>query len=175
MKALQRSGRVTAVISMLAAVGAGSMIAAGTAYAQSIPPSPTPPQAEQAEPAECVENVNVREQPSLESRIVALCRAGTTVQAGEIQNGFVRLNDLGGWSAQEFISIDGAPPVQPGDPDAEDTDAERPNSFTDGSADGEPELEDEPEPGAEPAPGAENEPQPPRSGPGGLPLPLPPG
>jgi hypothetical protein len=99
MKALQRPARVAAVVSAIAAVGAGTMIAVGTASA--------------AEPAKCVENVNVREQPRIDSKVVALCEAGTTVEAGEIRNGFVRLTDLGGWSAQEYISINGQKPVKP--------------------------------------------------------------
>ena len=100
MKALQRPARVAAVVSAIAAVGAGTMIAVGTASA--------------AEPAKCVENVNVREEPRIDSKVVALCEAGTTVEAGEIRNGFVKLNDLGGWSAQEYISINGQKPVKPG-------------------------------------------------------------
>jgi hypothetical protein len=99
MKALQRPARVAAVVSAIAAVGAGTMIAVGTASA--------------AEPAKCVENVNVREQPRIDSKVIALCEAGTTVEAGEIRNGFVRLTDLGGWSAQEYISINGQKPVKP--------------------------------------------------------------
>lgn len=100
MKALQRPGRVAAVIGAVAAVSAGTLLAVGTASA--------------AEPAKCVDNVNVREQPRIDSRVVALCESGTTVEAGEIRNGFVRLNDLGGWSSQEFISINGQQPVKPG-------------------------------------------------------------
>jgi len=99
MKALQRPARVAAVVSAVAAVGAGTVIAVGTASA--------------AEPAKCVENVNVREQPRIDSKVIALCEAGTTVEAGEIRNGFVRLTDLGGWSAQEYISINGQKPVKP--------------------------------------------------------------
>lgn len=100
MKALQRPGRVATVIGAVAAVSAGTMIAMfGTASA--------------AEPAKCVDNVNVREQPRIDARVVALCEAGTTVEAGEIRNGFVRLTDLGGWASQEFISINGQKPVKP--------------------------------------------------------------
>lgn len=99
MKALQRPARVAALVGAVAAVGAATVITVGTASA--------------AEPAKCVENVNVREQPRIDSRVVALCEAGTTVEAGEIRNGFVRLNDLGGWAAQEYISINGQKPVKP--------------------------------------------------------------
>lgn len=100
MKALQRRVRVAAVIGVVAAAGAGTMIAVvGTASA--------------TEPAKCVENVNVREEPRIDSRVVALCKAGTTVEAGEVRNGFVKLVDLGGWSSQEFISINGQRPVKP--------------------------------------------------------------
>lgn len=102
MKALQRPGRVAAMIGAVAAVSASSMIAlvVGTASA--------------AEPAKCVDNVNVREQPKTDSKVVALCQKGTTVEAGEVRNGFVRLNDLGGWASQEYISINGQKPTKPG-------------------------------------------------------------
>lgn len=100
MKALQRPGRVATVIGAVAAVSAATIgVVVGTASA--------------AEPAKCVDNVNVREEPRIDSRVVALCEAGTTVEAGEIRNGFVRLTDLGGWSSQEFISINGQKPVKP--------------------------------------------------------------
>ncbi|MGQ0572650.1 MAG: hypothetical protein ACT4RN_00420 [Pseudonocardia sp.] len=102
MKALQRPARVAAVVSAIAAVGVGTLIAVGTASA--------------AEPAKCVDNVNVREEPRMDAAVVVVCRTGTIVEAGEIRNGFVRLNDLGGWSAQEFISINGQKPVQPATP-----------------------------------------------------------
>jgi hypothetical protein len=99
MKALQGPARVAAVVGAIAAVGAGTVFVVGTASA--------------AEPAKCVDNVNVREEPRIDSKVIALCEAGTVVEAGEVRNGFVKLTDLGGWSAQEYISINGQKPVKP--------------------------------------------------------------
>ncbi|MGE3286734.1 MAG: hypothetical protein AB7J32_11625 [Pseudonocardia sp.] len=99
MKALQGPARVAAVVGAVAAVGAGTVFVVGTASA--------------AEPAKCVDNVNVREEPRIDSKVIALCEAGTAVEAGEVRNGFVKLTDLGGWSAQEYISINGQKPVKP--------------------------------------------------------------
>ncbi|MGD9529408.1 MAG: hypothetical protein AB7V44_21795 [Pseudonocardia sp.] len=99
MKALQGPARVAAVVGAVAAVGAGTVFVVGTASA--------------AEPAKCVDNVNVREEPRIDSRVIALCEAGTVVEAGEVRNGFVKLTDLGGWSAQEYVSINGQKPVKP--------------------------------------------------------------
>lgn len=100
MNALQRRARMAVAIGALAAAGAGTMVAVGTASA--------------AEPAKCVENVKIREEPRIDAPVVAVCEAGTAVEAGEIRNGFVQLVDLGGWSAQEYISINGQRPVKPG-------------------------------------------------------------
>ncbi|MGH3569673.1 MAG: hypothetical protein ACRDRH_27410 [Pseudonocardia sp.] len=98
MKALQRPGRVAAVVGAVVAVSATSLIAflGGTAAA--------------AEPGKCVENVNVREQPDATSKVVALCEAGRTVEVGATRGDFVELVDLKGWAAKEFISIGGAAP-----------------------------------------------------------------
>lgn len=63
------------------------------------------------EPGRCLENVNVREKPDVNSRIVALCEAGTEVQVGETRTGFVRLTDLGGWAAQQYVAVNGRAPA----------------------------------------------------------------
>ncbi|MHA6794844.1 SH3 domain-containing protein [Pseudonocardia bannensis] len=97
---LQRPGRAAAVVGGLVAVGATTMmaLAAGTAGA--------------AEPGRCTDNVNVRAEPSPTARIIAVCERGTEVTVGEKRNGFVKLTNLGGWSAEEFVSVDGATPAR---------------------------------------------------------------
>lgn len=103
MKALHRPGRVAAAAGAVVAVSATTLMAivAGNASA--------------AEPGRCVDNVNVRQSPDINSPIVALCEAGTAVQVGETQNDFVQLLDLGGWAAAEFVSVNGAEPAPPVD------------------------------------------------------------
>lgn len=98
---IRRPGRAVAAVGAVVAVSATTLMAllAGNAAA--------------AEPGKCVQNVNVRAAPDIGSRIVGLCEAGTAVQVGETRNGFVRLLDLGGWSAQEFVSVNGAAPAAP--------------------------------------------------------------
>jgi hypothetical protein len=97
---VQRPGRLAAVVGALAAVSATSMLAiVGGASA--------------AEPGRCVETVNVREEPDINSPIVAVCEAGTEVMTGQTRNGFVKLDDLDGWAAQQYISINGADPELP--------------------------------------------------------------
>jgi hypothetical protein len=115
---VQRPGRLVAVVGAVAAVSATSMLAiVGGASA--------------AEPGRCVETVNVREKPDINAPIVAVCEAGTDVMTGQTRNGFVKLDDLDGWAAQQYISINGANPVVPTATDDE-TDAE---SGTDDAAD----------------------------------------
>ncbi len=58
------------------------------------------------EPGRCLQNVNVRENPDAASRIVALCEAGTPVRLGEERDGFVRVDELGGWAARDFVTAD---------------------------------------------------------------------
>lgn len=94
-----RPGRATAVVGAVLAVSATAAVAlvSGTAAAD--------------EPGRCTTNVNVRSEPDTGSRIVALCEAGTEVQVGESRAGFVRLTNLGGWAAQEYVSVNGRPPA----------------------------------------------------------------
>jgi hypothetical protein len=100
---LDRPGRAAAVVGTVLAVSAGTTMAlVATAAAD--------------EPGRCVTNVNVREQPDITSRIVALCEAGTEVQVGETRDGFVQLTNLGGWSAQQYVSVAGRPPAEPAAP-----------------------------------------------------------
>lgn len=98
---MNRPGRAVAAVGAVVAVSATAMMAliAGTAAA--------------AEPGRCVQAVNVRSEPSMDSSIVAVCEVGRQVQVGETRNGFVRLNDFSGWAKQEYVSINGAAPVVP--------------------------------------------------------------
>src|SRR5688572_7017685 len=118
---VQRPGRLAAVVGAVAAVSATSMLAiVGGASA--------------AEPGRCVETVNVREEPDINSPIVAVCEAGTEVMTGQSRNGFVQLSDLDGWAAQQYVSINGEDPVLPAATD-EATDAESSSDdATDGSS-----------------------------------------
>jgi hypothetical protein len=74
--------------------GAATMlaVAAGTASAD--------------EPGRCVQNVNIREEPDAQSRIVALCEAGTKVQLGDERDGWVHIDELGGWASKDFVKPD---------------------------------------------------------------------
>jgi hypothetical protein len=94
-----RPGRAAAVVGAVIAVSATAavVLVSGTAAAE--------------EPGRCTENVNVRSEPDVASRIVALCEAGTEVQTGESRDGFVQLTSLGGWAAQEYISVNGSAPA----------------------------------------------------------------
>jgi hypothetical protein len=98
-----RPGRATAVIGAVFAVSATAAVAllSGTATAT--------PGAEQ--PGRCTKNVNVRAEPDTASRIVALCEEGTAVKVAEARDGFLRLTNLGGWAAQEYISVNGRAPA----------------------------------------------------------------
>lgn len=116
---MRTTRRTVAVVGAMVAVAASTLmgIAATTASA--------------ATPGRCLENVNVRAEPSMDARIVAVCEAGTAVQTESTRNGFVRLSDLRGWASAEYIAIDGAPAGRPrSEPapgttteDTEDTDA----------------------------------------------------
>jgi uncharacterized protein YraI len=92
---VNRPGRAAAVAGAVLAVSAGAAmaIAAGTASAE--------------EPGRCTDNVNVREEPTADARIVGLCEAGKQVKIGERQGDFVRLAELGGWAAAQYVSVDG--------------------------------------------------------------------
>jgi hypothetical protein len=83
------------------------------------------------EPGRCLENVNVREKPDVNSRIVALCEAGTQVQVGETRSGFVRLTDLGGWASQQYVAVNGRSPA----PAASEQDSPSPGMADEGSTD----------------------------------------
>jgi len=111
-----RPGRATAVVGAVVAVSATAAVAllSGTATA-----TPSPEQ-----PGRCTKNVNVRSEPDTTSRIVALCEEGTAVKVGEAREGFVRLTNLGGWAAQEYISVNGRAPAPAARSNSEDEDAD---------------------------------------------------
>jgi hypothetical protein len=98
-----RPGRAAAVVGAVVAVSATATVAlvAGTATA-----TPT-----DDESGRCTKNVNVRAEPDVTSRIVALCEQGTEVQVGESRHGFLQLTNLGGWAAQEYVSVNGHAPA----------------------------------------------------------------
>ena len=100
---IRRHGRALGVVGALVAVSATTTMAlvAGTASAA---PS-------ESKPGTCIDNVNVRAEPSTDAKIVAVCTAGKSVDVAESKGGFVHLTDLGGWAAQEYISVNGAKPA----------------------------------------------------------------
>jgi hypothetical protein len=124
-----RPGRATAVVGAVVAVSATAAVAllSGTATAT--------PSAEQ--PGRCTKNVNVRAEPDTTSRIVALCEEGTAVKVGEAKDGFLRLTSLGGWAAQEYISVNGRAPAAASratnseDEDTDEADGRRSSRSTD--------------------------------------------
>jgi hypothetical protein len=125
-----RPGRAAAVVGAVVAVSASAAVAlvSGTAVAD--------------EPGRCTENVNVRAEPDTNSRIVALCEAGTEVKTGEARDGFVQLTSLGGWAAQQYVSVNGQNPAPAeaatGSESAEDEDetsGEGAGASEDGTAD----------------------------------------
>ena len=97
---VRQMGRAAAAVGALVAAGAAALVAVGgTANA--------------AGTAGCTDNVNVREEPDITSKIVAVCERGQAVQVGKTSDGFVQLTDLDGWAAQEFVSVDGHTPAAP--------------------------------------------------------------
>ncbi len=91
-----------------AAAGVGALVAAGAVTLVVVGGT-----ANAAGAGRCTDNVNVRKQPDVTSQIVAVCERGQAVQVGKTRDGFVQLTDLGGWAAQEFVSVDGRAPVAP--------------------------------------------------------------
>jgi hypothetical protein len=88
-----RPDRILAAVGATVAAGATAMLAVTTT-------------ASADEPGRCLQNVNIREEPDAESRIVALCEAGTEVALGEERDGFVRVDELGGWAAKDYVKAD---------------------------------------------------------------------
>jgi uncharacterized protein YraI len=98
-----RPARAAAALGALVAAGAVTLVATmGTANA--------------AGAGRCTDNVNVRSEPDISSKIVAVCERGQSVQIGQTRDGFVQLTDLKGWAAQEFVSVDGHVGAAPATP-----------------------------------------------------------
>ena len=88
-----RTARVAGAVGATVAAGAVTMLGVtATASAD--------------EPGRCLENVNIREEPDTDARIVALCERGTRVELGEDRDGFVRIDELGGWAAKDYVKAD---------------------------------------------------------------------
>jgi hypothetical protein len=86
-----------------AAATAGALLAVSAATAMAVAVGT----AAAAEPGRCVTTVNVRAEPTIGSAVVGQCAAGTAVQVGDEQNGFVELAELGGWAAAQYVAVDG--------------------------------------------------------------------
>ncbi len=126
-----RPGRAAAVVGAVVAVSATATVAllSGTATAA---PGVT-------EPGRCTKNVNVRAEPDIATKIVALCEEGTAVQVGEARDGFLQLTNLGGWAAQEYVSVNGrapAPAARASSSEGEDDGAEDAGAEDAGDEDG---------------------------------------
>jgi uncharacterized protein YraI len=80
----------------------GAVIAAGTTTFLALATG----SASADEPGRCTQNVNVREEPDTNSRIVALCETGTQVMLGAEREGWVKLDSLGGWASKDFVKPD---------------------------------------------------------------------
>ena len=94
MNLRNRPVRLVAAIGAVLAAGTTTFmaLAAGTASAD--------------EPGRCTQNVNVREDPEADAKIVALCEAGKQVKLGEERDGFVHLDELGGWASKDYVKAD---------------------------------------------------------------------
>jgi hypothetical protein len=120
-----RPARVAAAVGVTVAAGAAAMLAVTTT-------------ASADEPGRCLQNVNVREDPDAESRIVALCEAGTRVKLGEERDGFVRIDEMGGWAAEDYVKADESSSSSGSSDDDRSGDHDDSGSSDDhGSADGE--------------------------------------
>ena len=107
-------------VRLVAAVGA--VLAAGTTTFMAF----TAGTASADEPGRCTQNVNVREDPEADAKIVALCESGKQVKLGEERDGFVHLDELGGWASKDFVKADE-------DAASSDTDADGQHSADDAS------------------------------------------
>jgi hypothetical protein len=94
MNLRNRPVRVAAAVGAVLAAGTTTFmaLAAGTASAD--------------EPGRCTQNVNVREDPDSHAKIVALCERGKQVKLGEERDGFVHLEELGGWASKDYVKAD---------------------------------------------------------------------
>ncbi len=96
MNTRRRSGRrITLAVAALAVSGASVGIAvAGTASA--------------AGTGTCTDTVNVRSEPSKTAPVVGTCEKGQSTRVGKTKNGFVRLDEFGGWASAEYVKTGSA-------------------------------------------------------------------
>ncbi len=100
---IRRHGRALGMVGALVAVSATTTMALVAGTAAAAPPA--------SRPGTCIDNVNVRAEPSTDAKIVAVCTAGKAVKVAESKSGFVHLTDLDGWAAQQYVSVNGAKPA----------------------------------------------------------------
>jgi virulence-associated protein VagC len=106
-----RPARTVAAVGVVVAAGTATFmaVAAGTASAD--------------EPGHCLQNVNVREEADVNSRIVAMCETGTQVTIGPERDGWAYLENLRGWASRDFIKHDEAPAPAAGETPAPSADS----------------------------------------------------
>lgn len=90
---MRATGRTVALAGAVVAVGAATLMGMTAGFASA------------ATPGTCTQNVNVRAEPRMDAPIVAVCQAGTDVETGRTQNGFVQLTDLRGWAAEDYVQV----------------------------------------------------------------------
>jgi hypothetical protein len=118
-----RPARTVAAVGVVVAAGTATFmaVAAGTASAD--------------EPGHCLQNVNVREEADVNSRIVAMCEAGTQVTIGPERDGWAYLENLRGWASRDFIKADETPAPAAGDtPSTSGSSASRASSSSERSS-----------------------------------------
>ena len=91
MKAHTTPGRrIAAIAGALAIAGvSATALIAGTASA--------------AGTGTCTSSVNVRSEPKESAPIVGVCERGETTSVGEKRNGFVKLDEFGGWAQGQYV------------------------------------------------------------------------
>ena len=118
MNLRNRPVRLAAAVGAVLAAGTTTFLAlvAGTASAD--------------EPGRCTQNVNVREDAEASSKIIAMCQAGKQVTVTDERDGFVRLDELGGWASMDYVKADDDTATE------QSTDADRPaDDMSDSSGD----------------------------------------
>ncbi len=87
--------RVTLAVTALAVSGASVGIAvAGTASA--------------AGTGTCTDTVKVRSEPSKDAPVVGTCEKGESTRVGATKNGFVQLDEFGGWASSKYVKTGSA-------------------------------------------------------------------
>jgi uncharacterized protein YraI len=82
--------RITLAVTALAVCGTSAGIAvAGTASA--------------AGTGTCTDTVKVRSEPSKTAPVVGTCEKGQSTRVGATKNGFVQLDEFGGWASEKYV------------------------------------------------------------------------